>query len=227
MTSHTTTAPVPTTFLIDAVYTILKKEYSLHHMPVVELISIQTNDPFKILLSTILSTRTKDQTTAAASIKLFSKVNTLSDLEKLSVKEIENLIYPVGFYHNKAQFLKQLPDFLTTHFNGTIPQTVEELITLPGVGRKVANLVVALGFNKPALCVDVHVHRILNRLGYIQTKGPFETEMTLREILPKKYWITINSYLVSFGQNLCAPVRPRCESCPIEKYCAKIGVKKR
>jgi endonuclease III len=193
-------------------------------MPVVDLIQFQTNDPFKVLVTTILSARTKDETTTQAAQRLFSKINTLADLNALTVDAIEKLIYPVGFYKNKALYLKQLPNAVFTLFNNVIPQTVEELILLPGVGRKTANLVVAVAFNKPAVCVDVHVHRICNRLGYVSTKTPFETEMKLREILPERYWTTINSFLVSFGQHLCTPLNPHCNNCPILKYCNRINV---
>jgi endonuclease III len=194
-------------------------------MPIVELIEAQTRDPFKILVATILSARTKDETTGAAVTKLFKKVHIPSDLNTLTIAEIEKLIFPVGFYHNKAIFLKELPAALNALFGGRIPDTVEELVQLPGVGRKTANLVVAVGFNKPAICVDIHVHRINNRLGYVKTETPFETEMTLRKILPKKYWITINSYMVSFGQHCCRPINPHCNECPIFKYCGRVGVK--
>ena len=209
---------------ISKVYAIVKNEFAQHHMPVVDLIQFQTNDPFKVLVTTILSARTKDETTAQAAQRLFSEISTLNDLKKLSVPAIEKLIYPVGFYRNKAVYLKQLPDAILTLFNGIIPHTVEELVKLPGVGRKTANLVVAVAFDKPAVCVDIHVHRICNRLGYVSTKTPFETEMKLREILPVMYWTTINSYLVSFGQHLCTPINPHCNVCPIKKYCNRINV---
>jgi len=209
---------------ISKVYTIVKKEFAKHHMPVVDLIQFQTKDPFKVLVTTILSARTKDETTTQAAQRLFSKINTLADLKALPVSAIEKLIYPVGFYKNKAVNLKQLPDAVSDFFNGIIPQTVEELVLLPGVGRKTANLVVAIAFDKPAVCVDVHVHRICNRLGYVTTKTPFKTEMKLREILPERYWTTINSYLVSFGQHLCTPLNPHCNSCPIQHYCNRINV---
>jgi len=209
---------------IDVVYRVLKKHFIKYRMPIVDLIEQQTKDPFKILLATILSARTKDQTTAAASRRLFEKVNTLEDLNNLSLAEIGECIFPVGFWKNKAQYLKQLPAVLESRFNGIVPDTVEELIQLPGVGRKTANLVVAVGFHKPAVCVDIHVHRISNRLGYVNTKDPFHTEMALRKKLPKKYWITINSYLVSFGQNLCTPINPKCNTCPIFDQCRAVGV---
>jgi endonuclease III len=213
------------TIHIDKIYTVVRAEFSHHHMPVVELIHIQTNDPFKVLITTILSARTKDETTAHAARKLFSVIKSVKDLEKTPVSRIEKLIFPVGFYKNKARFLKQLPQALDKLYSGVIPQTVEELVMLPGVGRKTANLVVAVAFNKPAICVNVHVHRICNRLGYITTKTPFETEMKLREILPGKYWTTFNSYLVSFGQHTCNPINPKCSTCPLLKFCNRINVK--
>jgi len=209
---------------IHPVYKKVKEHYSHHRTPVVELVEAQTKDPFKILVTTILSARTKDQTTAAAIKKLFSRLDSPADLEKLTEKEIDDLIFPVGFHKNKARFLKQLPGALRDHFDGIIPDTVEELCMLPGVGRKTANLVVAVAFNKPAICVDVHVHRICNRLGYVRTKTPFDTEMALREILPRRYWITFNSYLVSFGQHLCFPVNPRCDHCPVFRWCDRVEV---
>jgi len=210
---------------ITKVYAVVKKEFYKHHMPVVELIQFQTNDPFKVLVTTILSARTKDEITMLAAQRLFFHINTLADLKTLTVSTIEKYIYPVGFYQNKAIYLKKLPDAPTTRFNGVIPQTVEELVRLPGVGRKTANLVVAVAFNKPAVCVDIHVHRICNRLGYVATKTPLETEMKLREILPVRYWITINSYLVSFGQHSCTPINPHCSTCPIKTYCKRMNVK--
>jgi endonuclease III len=209
---------------IDAIYTIVKREYKKHHMPVVELIQIQTTDPFKVLVTTILSARTKDQTTASVAEKLFKVVHSYDDLRQFSLQELEKLIYPIGFYKNKAIHLKSLPDAIDTLFGGKIPDTVEELVILPGVGRKNANLVVAVAFDKQAICVDVHVHRICNRLGYVSTKTPFDTEMRLREILPAQYWKTFNSYLVSFGQHTCTPVNPHCNTCPLYDYCARVAV---
>ena len=192
--------------------------------PIVELIEAQTKDPFKVLVTTILSARTKDETTTAVVKKLFKKINRASDFRKYSVTQIEKLIYPVGFYKNKARFLKELPDVLDEKFSGDIPSTIDELVQLPGVGRKTANLVVAVAFSKPAICVDVHVHRISNRLGYIVTETPFETEMLLRDILPKRYWKTYNTYLVAFGQHTCRPLSPKCSQCPVKKYCKRVGV---
>ncbi|MCK5528106.1 MAG: endonuclease III [Kiritimatiellae bacterium] len=204
---------------------ILKKEFDKKQAPVVDLVKAQTNDPFKILVATILSARTKDDTTAAACKRLFSKVNNHSDLNKLTVIQIEKLIFPVGFYHNKAKYLKELPASLNTLFDGNIPDTIDELCQLPGVGRKTANLVVTMAFDKPAMCVDIHVHRISNRFGLLKTATPLETEMRLRKILPDKYWMTWNSYLVSFGQTVCSPINPKCNQCPISDYCSRINVK--
>jgi endonuclease III len=210
---------------IGKVYQIVKTEFGKHHMPVVDVIHLQTKDPFKVLVTTILSARTKDETTTQAANRLFTAVNDFEDLKNTPLSTIERLIYPVGFYKNKARHLKLLPRAIDNLFKGVIPQTVEELINLPGVGRKTANLVVAVAFNKPAVCVDVHVHRICNRLGYVKTKTPFDTEMKLREILPVKYWTTFNSYVVSFGQNTCRPVNPKCGGCPLFASCNRIGVK--
>ena len=151
---------------------------------------------------------------------------TPADLERLSVAEIEKLIYPVGFYHDKARHLKDLPHVLREKFGGVLPRTVEELCELPGVGRKTANLTVAVGFDLPAICVDVHVHRISNRLGLVKTKTPLETEMALRKILPVRYWKTWNSHLVSFGQTRCAPRSPRCADCPIRRLCPSASDKR-
>ena len=211
---------------IDKIYSILKKEVINYKVPIVDIIQIQTKDPFKVLITTILSARTKDETTSKAAKKLFIKIKKIKDLEKFTQKEIEKLIYPVGFYKTKAKHLKQLPIVLKQEFNNKIPETINELIKLPGVGRKTANLVVTIAFNKQGICVDTHVHRIINRFGYINTKTPLETEIKLREKLPKKYWKPINSIIVAFGQNLCTPISPHCSEGPIKKYCNKVGVKK-
>lgn len=201
----------------------LSREFEAHSAPIIELIKAQTDDPFCVLVGTILSSRTKDACTAGAVRRLFATAAgerfSPSDLERLSEEEIEKLIYPVGFYHVKAKHLKELPIVLREKFNSIVPNTVEELCELPGVGRKTANLTVAVGFDLPAICVDVHVHRICNNLRIVKTKTPLETEMKLREILPTKYWKTWNSVFVSFGQTRCDPVRPKCNGCPIAKYC--------
>ena len=212
---------------IPAVDKALKKEFKAHAAPIIELIEAQTHDPFCVLVGTILSARTKDACTAGAVKRLFSaetqrrggKPFRPESLERLSVEEIEKLIYPVGFYHDKARHLKELPKVLKEKFGGVLPHTVEELCEPPGVGRTPANRPVAVGFDLPAICVDVHVHRICNWLKLVKTSKPVETEMALRKILPVKYWKTWNSHLVSFGQTRCDPVRPKCDGCPIAKYC--------
>ena len=204
---------------IPRVNRLLKAAFHSVRAPVIDLVAIQTRDPFRVLLGTILSARTKDACTAAACARLFEKVTTPDDLRHIPLNELEKTIYPVGFYRDKARHLKNLPDVLDARFGGELPDTVEALCDLPGVGRKTANLVVALGFGKPAICVDVHVHRITNRLGLVATKTPYGTEMALRALLPVRYWITWNSYLVAFGQTRCAPRHPRCEGCPVAAYC--------
>ena len=208
---------------IPAVNRALAKEFAAHSAPVIELIEAQTHDPFCVLVGTILSARTKDACTAKAVGRLFAAAQNgrfaPSDLDALPVGKIEELIYPVGFWRDKARHLKALPGVLREKFGGVLPRTVEELCELPGVGRKTANLTVAVGFGLPAICVDVHVHRICNRLALVDTKTPFETEMALREILPRRYWKTWNSILVSFGQTRCGPLRPHCDGCPVKRYC--------
>lgn len=208
-----------TTADIPAVNRLLRTAFHAVKAPIIDLVAIQTRDPFRVLLGTILSARTKDACTAAACARLFAQVTTPADLRRIPADELEKLIYPVGFFRDKTRHLKALPDVLDAKFGGVLPDTVEALCELPGVGRKTANLVVALGFDKPAICVDVHVHRITNRLGLLSTKTPFDTEMALRRILPVRYWKTWNSYLVAFGQTRCAPRNPGCDGCPIAAYC--------
>ena len=209
---------------LPAVVPLLKKEFESRRAPIMDLVAAQTKDPFRILVGTILSARTKDACTAAACERLFARAKTPEELDALSEDEIAQLIYPVGFYRTKAANLKKLPTILEEKFNGVLPHTVEELCELPGVGRKTANLVVSLGFDLPAICVDVHVHRISNRFGLVITKEPFETEMALRKELPVKYWQGWNSYLVAFGQTRCSPRNPKCEGCPIYQWCDRVGV---
>jgi exodeoxyribonuclease-3 len=192
-------------------------------VPVVDLIAVQSSDPYKVLTATILSARTKDETTAVAAARLFKKAASITELAQLSQEEIEKLIYPVGFYKNKAGFLKKLPEALEKYGN-QVPDTIEELLTLPGVGRKTANLVVCVAFKKPAICVDTHVHRIMNIWRYVDTATPEQTEKKLREKLPREQWMTVNSRLVAFGQSICRPVGPQCDICPLERECPKHGV---
>lgn len=179
-------------------------------------------NPYLVLIACILSLRTNDKTTYPATLRMLELAKTPKEMKNVSVGELAKAIYPVGFYENKAKQIIELSKTIDEELDGVVPDEIEELIKFKGVGRKTANLVLSLGFNKPAICVDVHVHRIFNRLGYINTKTPEETEFALREKLPVKYWIDINTLLVTHGQNICKPTKPKCSECPIEKYCAKI-----
>lgn len=209
---------------IDKIYEVLKKQFENYQTPVVDLVEAQTKDPFKILVATILSARTKDETTTKVVNFLFQFIHKPDDFNNYTIEEIEEMIYPAGFFRNKAKHLKELPVVMEKEFNYRVPEEIDDLLKLPGVGRKTANLVRAIAFKKPAICVDTHVHRISNRLGYVKTKTPLETEMALRKKLPEKYWIHYNSYLVAFGQNHCTPRNPRCDSCPIYDECERVGV---
>ena len=194
--------------------------------PAVEKIAqAQEDDPFQVLIATLLSAQTKDAVTAAASARLFTAARTPRAMAKLSTKQIETLIYPVSFYRNKAVHVKRTSEQILTRFRGVVPTTMDELLTLPGVGRKTANLVLILAHrSKKNICVDTHVHRISNRLGWVATRTPDETEHALYKATQKKWWPMINLYLVTWGQNVCRPVYPRCGSCAIHDLCPKIGV---
>ena len=211
---------------LDTALKILKKEIKKFKIPIVGVVAESTHDPFKVLISTMLSLRTKDVTTAAASEKLFSLAGTPREMLRLSARTIERAIYPVGFYRTKAKSIRETCGLLLHKYGGSVPNSMEELLTLRGVGRKTANLVLTLGFNKYGICVDTHVHRITNRWGYIRTKSPEETEYALRLKLPRKHWKVINDLLVTYGQNLCSPVSPRCSVCKIYGYCRRVGVGK-
>lgn len=180
------------------------------------------NDPYLVLIACILSLRTNDKTTYPATLRMLELAKTPHEMKSINVKELAAAIYPVGFYENKAKQIVELSKIIDEKLGGKVPDEIEDLIKFNGVGRKTANLVLSRGFNKPAICVDVHVHRIFNRLGYIKTKNPEETEFTLRNKLPKKYWIEINTLMVTHGQNCCTPRNPKCENCPIEKFCKKL-----
>jgi len=203
---------------------VLTGEVKGYQVPVVDLIAVQTRDPFKVLVATILSARTKDEVTAQAAEKLFARAATVETLAELDEKTLEKLIYPVGFYKNKARYLAALPGKLMKSFSSKVPATLEELLSLPGVGRKTANLVLAQAFAIPAICVDTHVHRIMNIWGYVKTENPLQTEMALREKLPEKYWIPVNSLLVAFGQGTCRTVAPHCDRCVLVDSCPQLGV---
>lgn len=182
-------------------------------------------DPYLVLIACILSLRTNDKTTYPATLRMLELGTTPEDFANCDVKLLEKAIYPVGFYANKARQIVELSKKLVEEYNSQVPKSIEEMTKFKGVGRKTANLVMSEGFNEPAICVDVHVHRIFNRLGYIKTKTPEETEFVLREKLPIKYWIDINSLLVTHGQNVCKPIKPLCEVCPIRGLCERIDVK--
>ena len=180
------------------------------------------NDPYLVLIGCILSLRTNDKTTFPATLRMLELAKTPEQMAVVNEKDLIKAIYPVGFYENKARQIIELSRQIVEELGGKVPDEIEELCRFKGVGRKTANLVLARGFNKPAICVDVHVHRIFNRLGYVKTKTPEETEFALRKKLPIKYWIDINTLIVTHGQNVCKPIKPNCSDCPIEKYCAKI-----
>lgn len=215
------------TATLGRVLKILKKEILKWKTPAVGVIADQSIDrPFATLISTVLSLRTKDKVTEEASNKLLKRAPTPEVLAAMEIKEIEQLIYPVGFYHTKAKNLIEIGRRLQVDFQGLVPRSMEELLSLTGVGRKTANLVLTVGFGDYGICVDTHVHRISNIWGYVCTKTPDETEFALRKKLPKKHWITYNDVLVAFGQNLCVPASPWCSKCPIVACCPKIGVKR-
>lgn len=211
---------------IDSIVKDVRAEVGNYELPLVDGIAKTKRDPFRILLCTVLSSRTKDSVTKEACNRLWNLVKTPGALLKLPLEDIEKLIYPVGFYRNKAINLLELGRQLVNDHGSVVPSTREELVKLKGVGRKTANLVLALAFEKEAICVDTHVHRFFNRIGYIKTSKPIETELALMEKLPGKYWIEINGLIVSYGQNICKPISPWCSRCPISRQCQKVGVKK-
>jgi endonuclease-3 len=198
-----------------------------HALPAVEKIAEESRqDPFEVLVSTMLSAQTRDSVTAAASARLFRAARTPETLSRLTVKHIEKLIYPVSFYRHKARHVRETCRILVRSFGGRVPGTMDDLLALPGVGRKTANLVLILSFQSlKNICVDTHVHRISNRLGWVRTKTPEDTEQALYKATPRRWWPYINLYLVTWGQNVCRPVAPRCGTCAIQAYCPRIGVK--
>lgn len=206
---------------------ILRKKIRGWKVPAVGIVAEQAIDrPFETLVSTILSLRTKDKVTEAASRRLLGRAQNPEILSSLSITEIEELIYPVGFYHTKAKSLVETCRLLLQKHNGRVPRSMDELLKLPGVGRKTANLVLTIGYGDYGICVDTHVHRISNLWGYVKTRTPEETEFALRKKLPRRHWKTYNDILVTFGQNLCVPVSPWCSKCPIARYCPAIGLKR-
>lgn len=193
-------------------------------IPAVSYVAITQNDPYCVLISTILSLRTKDDVTLQASVRLFNVASNPADMLKLSPNQIEKLIFPTGFYKTKAQRILEISQILMDKYGGKVPSTVEELLALPGVGIKTANLTLNLGFGIDAICVDCHVHQISNRMGWIKTSTPEESEKVLQTVMPKKYWIPLNELLVSYGQEVCTSVSPKCSMCPENESCPKVGV---
>jgi endonuclease-3 len=204
---------------------ILREEVARLREPAVTRVSRQ-RDPYKVLISCVISLRTKDEVTGEASTRLFETAADASAMAGLPESRIEELIYPAGFYRVKARNIREISRRILNQYGGRVPDTIEELLTLPGVGRKTANLVVSVGFGKPGICVDTHVHRISNRLGYVSTRTPRETEFALRDKLPPEYWIDFNDLLVTYGQNICTPVSPHCSTCRLAPLCSRVGVER-
>lgn len=211
---------------IHKVVGILREEYRKWRKPAVTIVAECGHSPFKVLISCIISLRTKDDVTALASSRLFARADTPKAMAKLEADEIARLIYPAGFYRTKAEQIRNISERLTAECGGIVPDSIEELLTFKGVGRKTANLVLTHGYAKPGICVDTHVHRICNRWGYVTTKNPEATEMKLRDILPAELWLEINDLLVAFGQNHCLPVSPFCSTCRLAGFCPRNGVQK-
>src|SRR6202158_3413207 len=203
---------------------VLRREAPAWNAPIVGFIAMQSRDPFKTLISCILSLRTKDQTTLVASERLFARADAPAKMLRLSARTLERLIYPVGFYRTKARVIRGICRDLIDKFHGLVPDEIDLLMTLKGVGRKTANLVVTEAFAKPGICVDTHVHRISNRWGLVKTKTPDRTEIALREVLPRRHWLEYNGILVAFGQTICHPTSPWCSRCKIADLCPRIGV---
>lgn len=212
-------------FSFDKMMKILARAFPEEAAPVITRLSRDVKkDPFIVLVGTLLSLRTKDETTEKVLGNLMPLIKSPQDMIDMPQGELEKLIYPVGFYRNKAKTLKEVASKIINMYGGRVPDTIEELLTIRGIGRKTANLVVTEGYGKPGICVDTHVHRISNRLGVVSTKTPHQTEDELRKVLPRKYWITYNALLVSFGKRICTPLSPKCSECPLEGICEKRGV---
>lgn len=208
---------------IDEVARVLRETTRPWKNPAVTEVA-KSRDPYLVLISCILSLRTQDKTTDRASQRLFRLARQPADMITLSPEDIQRAIYPVGFYRNKARTILDVSKTLLKEHGGRVPDDIDELLKLKGVGRKTANLVITLGYGKPGICVDTHVHRVTNRWGYVSTKKPEETEFELRKKLPRRYWIEINDMIVSFGQKICHPTSPRCSTCPLGMYCDRVGV---
>lgn len=208
---------------IEKIVQILKEQYKDKTSALMDVASTR-RDPFLTLVSCLLSLRTKDEVTAVASKRLFELANTPEQMLGLKSEEIETAIYPVGFYRRKTQQILDICRVLVAEYESRVPDNMEKLLKLNGVGRKTANIVITMGYNKPGIAVDTHVHRISNRLGLVATKDPYQTEFALRKTLPKPYWIIFNELLVKHGKAICTPISPKCSICPITEYCSKVGV---
>ena len=208
---------------IEKIVQILKEQYKDKTSALMDVASTR-RDPFLTLVSCLLSLRTKDEVTAVASKRLFELANTPEQMLRLKSEEIETAIYPVGFYRRKTQQILDICRVLVAEYESRVPDNIEELLKLKGVGRKTANIVITMGYNKPGIAVDTHVHRISNRLGLVATKDPHKTEFALRKTLPKPYWIIFNELLVKHGKAICTPISPKCSICPITEYCSRVGV---
>jgi endonuclease-3 len=209
---------------IPAMIAILRRLNQTLDTPALGIVHERWRDPFRTLISCILSLRTQDKTTRAASMRLFELADTPYKMFDLNEEVIRNAIYPVGFYRRKAAVIREVCKDLIDRFESRVPDNLEALLSLNGVGRKTANLVLTVVYGKPGICVDTHVHRIVNRWGYVKTRTAEQTEMALREKLPKEYWIEFNDLLVPFGQNICVPISPFCSTCPLYDHCLRVGV---
>jgi endonuclease III len=210
--------------LINSVIKILKKELAVGELPIVSHLAAEERAPFVILISTLLSLRTKDEVTELATERLFKLASTPEEMLKIPANKIAKTIYPVGFYRVKARSIHHVCRELIGRFNSKVPDDLDDLLSIKGVGRKTANLVISLAYGKDGICVDTHVHRISNRLGYVKTKTPDETEFALRKKLPRRHWIIYNTIMVAFGRRTCKPISPHCSICPVNIYCDRIGV---
>ena len=210
--------------VIAPVLELIKGYVQAHRLPLVAEMAQVRRDPFRILISTIISLRTKDEVTGPATERLFALAATPDDMLGLPEDVVMEAIYPAGFYRNKTRTIRHVCRELVTRYDGRVPDSIDELLTLNGVGRKTANLVVILGYGGRGICVDIHVHRISNRLGYVATKSPDETEWALRDKLPEEHWETYNTYLVAFGRDICRPLSPLCSRCCVSHYCERVGV---
>ena len=211
---------------IHDIVTILQQAVRQWKEPIVTEMTRHSRNPFKVLIATILSLRTKDETTGPAAERLFKLADTPRAMLSIDQNLIAETIFPVGFYKNKARNIHEICTDLLERFDGRVPDDLDQLLSIKGVGRKTANLVLTHGYGKPGICVDTHVHRISNRFGYVKTSEPDKTEFALREKLPKEYWLIYNDLLVTFGQNLCKPISPLCSQCPVAHLCERVGVEK-